>query len=76
MAKQTPRDVLKRIADNGQAMSVLDQIAAEDHQPAKIHPYEEGNPLRGTLITGPDGTPEDPGTPGRSLGDLVREVLG
>ena len=76
MAKADVRDVLQRILDCAPAMAVLDTWPVEEPRPPKTHPYEQGNPLRGTLVMRDDGTAEDPGAPGKSLGDLLREAAG
>ena len=67
----TQRRLLEMIAASGAAMSVLDSAACA---------VEEGTPVgtdtAGRLLVDDDGDAVEPGTPHRTLGDLIREALG
>jgi hypothetical protein len=73
MAKLSQREVLEAIADSGAAMSALERVPVEEPRPPKVH---TDGPLRGTLVMKNEHEAEDPGAPGKTLADLVREVLG
>jgi len=66
----SPLDVLRAIAANGAAMSMLDSPAGaiEAGRPPKVD-------RAGRLLIDADGDAVEPGRPHRTLGDLVREAL-
>lgn len=73
MAKPSMRDVLTMIAHSDSAMAELGRVPIEEPRPPKLHTT---GGLRGTLVVGDDGTAEDPGTPARTLADVVRDAIG
>jgi hypothetical protein len=82
MVEQVPKaiDVLRRVAESGAAMSTLDSSSCfiESARPPLTHLAGTtigGVVMDGTLVVDADGVPTDPGSPARSLGDLVRETL-
>ena len=67
----TQKKLLEMIAASGAAMSVLDspECAVEQGRPAKLDD-------QGRLQLDDRDEVVDPGTPNRTLGDLIREAVG
>jgi len=78
---QTADELLALIAANGAAMAALDSpsCAVEGARPPLVHPPDTrigGIHLGGTMVVKDDGiTPVDPGAPGRTLADLIRDAV-